>query len=138
MVAKQAAKQAKKSSTEEKSQPVKLVRGLAVAYAITSIVFIAYAMLLTYTEMTEKHIAFVAIICTVISSAVAGFDSAKGVKSRGLLWGVAAGACYALILFIICIFAGEGPLLDSGKLTTLLLSLAGGGVGGIMGINIKK
>lgn len=131
-------KQIKKNPSEEKSQVMNLVKGLAIAYAITSIIFIGYAILLTYTAMTEKHIALVAIICTVISTVVAGFDSARGAKSKGLVWGIMAGLGYTIILFLIGIFLGNGFLFDGGKITTLLLSLAGGGVGGILGINVKK
>lgn len=132
------AKQGKKNTSGEATQMVGLAKGLAIAYAITSIVFIAYAIILTYTSTTEKHIALVAMICTVVSTIVAGFDSARSAKRKGLFWGILAGFCYAVILFLIGIVLGNGFQFDGGKITTILISLAGGGVGGILGINLKK
>lgn len=129
-----------KKNTEDKGNPqlVCMVKALAIAFAITCIVFITYALILTYTSITEQNIPLVSLICTVVSAAVAGFDSAKGAKSRGLIWGMAAGVIYAVLLFAICILSGAEFVLNGGKMTLLLISLAGGGIGGIMGINIHK
>ncbi len=134
---KQVKKNTAKNTSEESSLILGMIKGLAIAYAITCIVFIVYALILTYTSVSEKHIALVAIICTVAATVVAGFDTARSAKSRGLLWGVLCGVCYALILFVIGILLGDGVSFNTGKITTLLIAAAGGGLGGILGINKK-
>lgn len=125
-------------SAEKKSQAIYLMKGLAIAYALTCIIFIAYALILTYTDISEKNISIVSIICTVISTALAGFDSAKYAEKRGMLWGVLSGFLYAIILFLIIWFSGNGIRSGIAAITTLLISLAGGAIGGIFGINAKR
>lgn len=135
-----AEKKPAKKSMEKMNSPqiVCMIKALAIAYAITCIIFITYAILLTYTSMTEQNVPLVSLICTVVSAAVAGFDMAKGAKSKGLIWGLAAGVCYVVILFAIIILSGGNFTFSGGKLTTFLIALAGGGIGGVMGINMKK
>lgn len=132
-------KQTKRKEDEKsRSQTVAMLKGMAVAYAITCIVFIAYGLLLTYTGVSEERIPMVALICTAVSAAVAGFDWAKCANSRGILWGIFAGLVYGVILFLLHGAAGNGFGFQMAKLTMLLVAIAGGGIGGILGINLKK
>lgn len=120
------------------SVPAVMAKALSISMAITLIVFIIYAILLTYTNVSEKNINTVAILCTVLSTAVAGFDCARGIKSRGLLWGILSGGIYAIIIFIIGIASGEGGFSFTGRsAVTIIVALAGGGIGGIFGVNKK-
>ena len=129
------AQRSKKVEEINKPQWQKLMGGIAIAFAITCIVFIAYALILTYTGVSEKYIGIVSVICTVASAAIAGFDSAKGANKRGMLWGIAAGLLYAIILFAICSIAGRN--FDSARMITFIVAGAGGGIGGIIGINMR-
>jgi len=115
-----------------------LFSGVMIGYAITALVFITYAILLTYTNLTEDNISTVITITTIISVLVAGFDAARGRAKRGWLWGIAAGFMYSLLLIVVLGFlVGEIPM--TARITTILtLSLAGGGLGGVFGINMKK
>lgn len=138
-VEKKAMKKIKRKSEEQtNSRLLDMLKGMAIAYAITCIVFIAYGILLTYTGVSEENIPIVAMICTAISSAVAGFDWAKCAESRGILWGILAGLIYGIILFLAEAFAGNGFRMSTSKIIMLLVAMAGGGVGGIFGINMKK
>jgi len=125
--------------TEDKySQLIALGVGLAVAYAITCIVFIAYAILITYTNTSMDSLPLVVTVTSVISSIVAGYDAAKAALRRGWLWGLFAGFLYALVLVIIGYWVGQGFSFDLRTTTTLLLAVAGGGLGGVIGINFSK
>jgi putative membrane protein (TIGR04086 family) len=125
--------------TEDKrSQVYTLLSGVMMAYAITCIIFIAYAVLLTYTSVTEQYISVVVTITGVISVVVAGYDAARGAESRGWLWGIAAGALYAVILLCIGAWVNKGLVPDIKTATLLILCLAGGGLGGVIGINKRN
>ncbi len=114
-----------------------VLKGVGISYIITCIIFIVYALLLTYTDVSEQYISLVAIICTAISCAVGGFVSALKMDNNGLLWGVITGVIYMAILFVINKLAGsEGGGVIS-KVTMLVCAMASGGVGGIVGINKK-
>ena len=120
------------------SQILCMLKGMIMAYAITCIIFITYGILLTYTDVTEEKIPLVALCCTVISAGVAGFDWARCAKARGILWGILAGITYGVILFLLDGIAGSGFGIMGSKGLMMLLGAAGGGVGGILGINMKK
>lgn len=106
------------------------------AYIITAVVFIVYAALLTYTDLTEKYLQTVITVTMAVSVVLGGFLSGRAVSKRGMVWGVLTGLLYAVIMLIIgsCI----NPEFSIGGKTALILlvSLCGGGLGGILGINI--
>lgn len=127
-----------KNEKTERSTWFCLLKGMAVAFAITCIVFIACGMLLTFTGLSESRIPVIALGCTAFSAAVAGYDWAECMKKRGLFWGMAAGAVYAVLLcFILSAASGDFSLHISLGMH-LIVALAGGGVGGIFAMNRKK
>jgi len=123
---------------ENKSQMRQLVIGVLIGYAVTCIVFLSYAMLITYTQMSERNLPLVIAVTTLLSVMIAGFDAAKGAAQRGWLWGMAAGFTYIAILGIIMTVMLPGFFVDGRTITVVLLSIGGGGLGGILGINVKK
>ncbi len=125
--------------TEEKnSQIASLVNGVMIAYAITCLVFITYALLITYSSFTGENVSIVVTVTSLISVIVAGYDAAKGAKSHGWLWGMCAGLVYALILAFIGAWLNRGFVFDGRTFILIILSIAGGGLGGVVGINLKK
>jgi putative membrane protein (TIGR04086 family) len=115
-----------------------MVKGMAIAYAITCIFFVAYGLILTYTNVSEQSLPMIALVCTAISSAIAGYDWAKCRKKNGLLMGLMAGLVYTVILFIVTALASDTFTVGMSKVMTLIVSFAGGGIGGILGVNGKK
>lgn len=123
---------------QEISPMINTLKGVAIAYAITIIVFIAYAILLTYTQLTEKQIPIVVTITTIISVIVAGYDSGKTANSKGWLWGMTAGLIYAVILVIIGVLTTKGNIkIEFSTVAMMIMTVAGGGLGGMIGINHK-
>lgn len=120
------------------SQILCMLKGIVMAYAVTCIIFITYGIVLTYTDITEEKLPLIALCCTVISAGIAGFDWARCAKARGILWGILAGLVYGVILFVLDGIAGSGFSVVGSKGLMILLAAAGGGVGGILGINMKK
>ena len=120
------------------SQILCMLKGIVMAYAVTCIIFITYGIVLTYTDVTEEKLPLIALCCTVISAGIAGFDWARCAKARGILWGILAGLAYGVILFVLDGIAGSGFSVVGSKGLMILLAAAGGGVGGILGIYMKK
>ena len=121
-----------------KTQIKHMITGVLIAYAITAIAFLAFALLVTYTNMSERSLPTVVAVTTLLSVMVAGFDAAKGAPSRGWLWGMAAGLAYVVIMAIIMVTVLPTFAVDGRTLLTTILGIAGGGLGGILGINLKK
>ena len=125
-------------TSENKIPLMALLTGTLVAYAITCIFFIICALLLRYTPMTEENVPLIVTVSCVASVAFSGFDAARAAGNRGWLWGLVAGAIYALILMCIGAWAIQGYTIDLRGATIIALCLAGGGLGGIFGVNFKK
>ena len=121
-----------------KNQFKHLAIGVLMAYAITCIVFLAYAMLITYTDMSERNLPVIIAVTTLLSVMVAGFDAAKGATQRGWLWGMFAGLIYVVILAMIMVIILPNYAVDGRTFMVIILGLAGGGLGGILGINLKR
>lgn len=112
--------------------------GILIAYAITAIVFLGYAMLITYTNVSERSLPTVVTVTVILSVLVAGFDAARGAAGRGWLWGMAAGGVYVLIMAAIMAIMLPTYTVGIRTVTMCLLGVAGGGFGGILGINMKR
>ena len=114
-----------------------LLKGMAAAFAITCIIFIGFGILLTYTEISEESLPMVSLVCTALSAGAAGFDWAACMQKRGLLWGMAAGGAYVVLLYMIIGLAADRFSLELSLIMTFAVALAGGAVGGILGVNRK-
>ncbi len=125
--------------TEEKNSAFSaLINGVMIAYAITCLVFITYAMLITYSSFTGENVSTVVTVTGIISVIVAGYDAAKGAGSHGWAWGMTAGLMYAVILAIIGLMLNKGFVFDGRTFMLFLISIAGGGLGGVVGVNLKR
>ncbi|MCL2702375.1 MAG: TIGR04086 family membrane protein [Defluviitaleaceae bacterium] len=122
----------------EKGRITAILLGVLIAYAITCIFFIGCALGLTYSSLSEEMVPTVMLIAVAVSVVVAGFDAAKGAEKNGWLWGMAAGLVYAIILICIETWVSDRFTVDSKTITSIALSIAGGGFGGVIGINFKR
>jgi putative membrane protein (TIGR04086 family) len=123
---------------EKGNQMKSLVFGVLIGYAITCIMFLGYSMLITYTDMTERHLPIMVAVTTLLSALVAGFDAAKGAESKGWLWGVVAGFIYIVVLMVLMMSVLQRFAVDGRTIILIMLALAGGGAGGMLGINLRQ
>ena len=114
-----------------------LFRGMAVAFAVTCIIFIGFGILLTYTDVSEERLPLVSLLCTAVSAAIAGYDWAACMGRKGILWGMAAGLVYTLVLYLIIGLATDHFLPELSGVMTLIVAAAAGSIGGILGVNRK-
>jgi len=122
----------------KKEQVMALALGVIVAYAITAISLIGTAIGITYTGLQETALPLIVAITCFVSVLVAGFDASRKAENNGWLWGMIAGAAYAVVLICIIIWVSGGFVPDLRKLMLVVLAVLGGGVGGAVGINFKK
>ena len=123
---------------EKKSKLIIFLSAIFISFAITIIIFISYAMLITYTDLSEKNIVLIANLANIISVMIAGFDIARSSKNKGWFWGILAGLVYAIVLSLIGFALNNKIMISSQTLMLFLLSASSGAVGGIIGINFKK
>ena len=119
--------------------PIKaLLFGTLVAYAITCIAFVICAILLRYTSFGDNSVPMLVTVTCVIAVLVSGFDTARGAERDGWLWGLVAGGVYAVLWIIFGILFTRSIGFDMRTLTIIMLCVAGGGLGGMLGINFRK
>jgi len=108
------------------------------AYAVTAVIFILCAVLLTYTNLEENIVSIVSAVCTFLSAFLSGYIISSDADKGGIFWGMLGGLSYAAILMAVLFLAGKNSAVTAGKIFCLVLSLFGGALGGIFGINSKK
>lgn len=121
-----------------RSLPFAILSGVLIACALTCVTIIVCALLLTYTTMTEGTLPLIITVACVVSSLAAGFSTARHADDKGWMWGVCAGGIYAVILVVVEMCVQKRVSLDMRTITLIVLALAGGGLGGMLGINFKK
>ena len=131
-------KSSEKKVLAERTLPMAMIMGIAAAYALTCVIFIGYALLLTYSNVSERYIPLVVIVTSIVSVIIAGYDTSKGVKERGWLWGMGAGFLYIAVLAVVMMVLLPNFGIDGRTILVLVLAIVGGGLGGILGINVKK
>ena len=110
-----------------------LLKGMAVAYAVTCIFFIAYGILLTYSNVAESTIPTAALCCTAVSAGIAGYDWAKCIGKRGIVWGILAGMVYTILLYLITSFGSGDFAVHTSLWRMAAVAAAGGAIGGLLG-----
>lgn len=131
-------KNVQKNEIKSFSSLMSVIKPQVIAFLFTAVVFIALAIILTYTDFDENRVPLVSLICTALSTLMAGFDTASNFGKKGLLWGIISGIIYMAILFVICILCGADFQFNSGKITMIGIAIAGGGIGGVLGVNRKS
>ena len=112
-----------------------LLKGQGIAMAFTCIVFALCAVLVTYTDTGMEYIGVISTLCTAVSALIAGYCVSRAYGRRGLAVGMGAGLLYGLIIVLIGLFAGG--MLSVGTLSCITAAVAGGGIGGILGVNFR-
>ena len=126
-----------KKERQQNRSLLPLFRGMAVAFAVTCIIFIGFGILLTYTDVSEESLPLVSLLCTAVSAAIAGYDWAACMGRKGILWGMAAGLVYTLVLYLVIGLATDHFLPELSGVMTLIVAAAAGSIGGIFGVNRK-
>lgn len=110
--------------------------GVLIAYIITLSFFIIYALLLTFTAVSELTLPTLALLITIIGIVLSGALSARHTISKGWLNGGIAGILYITIMLILgAFFVKElGP--SSSWVVKYIWGAVLGALGGMIGINL--
>lgn len=107
------------------------------ALLITVVIMLIIAAIITFTSVTESIMPLVTSIIMVLSIAYSGLLSATRLRKRGFIHGLITGAIYTiLILFFSWIFINNFSL-DKFVIIKGTIGIASGGIGGMIGVNLK-
>jgi putative membrane protein (TIGR04086 family) len=111
-----------------------LIKCLLFAYILTALFLALLAFLVDRAGLGEKAVSAAITAIYVAATFLAGFLAGKRLENRKFLWGLLEGLAYFCILAAVSFLWGSGePDAGRGLLTTLILCLAGGMLGGMLG-----
>ena len=112
---------------------VRLIKSLLAAYIVTGLLLLLLALLLYKLQLSESVVNIGIIAIYVAACFLGGFLEGKMMKTRKFLWGGAFGLLYFAVLAIISLAVGQGFSGSSSPfVTTLILCMAGGTLGGMV------
>lgn len=111
-------------------------KGILIATGIALLLSFLFSLLLTFTSLPESNLAL-NIIFGVSVFLGAGLTSYRA-GAKGLYYGLATGIGFILFLLLISAILASGPptwILIGEK---AIVSIIGGGLGGILGVVVKR
>lgn len=115
-----------------------IIKGVLLGYGITLILLIIYSAVLAYTNVSESSIPLVLFVIGLASVFISSSLTVTKLKKNGLKNGGLIGLCYVMILYILSSIYQTGFSLTKYSILTIILYIALGMFGGIVGVNLLK
>lgn len=113
-------------------------KGIAISFIITIILFYVLGIILSCTTMPEKVINPSIIIITGISILIASSIVTIKVQDKGMIRGGIIGALYFVLIYLVSSLILKNFDVNVYSVVMFVVSFLCGGIGGIVGINIKR
>ncbi|MBE7030176.1 MAG: TIGR04086 family membrane protein [Ruminococcaceae bacterium] len=117
---------------------IHIAKSIAIALLFTILVFVIFALLITYTNVPETAVSTVVLLTTLFSVMLSGMLVSGRATNRGWFHGAVAGLCYMLMVYLAGAILFTGPVFDRRVVWMILIGFLAGAFGGIIGINLKK
>lgn len=116
---------------------ISIVKGTVISFLTTLIALTVFAVLLTYTDLSENTIKPVIITVTGISILIGSSIGTRKIRKNGLFTGSVIGALYILIIYLISSTINSNFAIDWISAIMIGVGIVGGILGGIIGVNTK-
>lgn len=126
------------SGSNIKDNSVRVIKGSLFAIITSTIFLIVFAVLLTYTNLSETSITPVVLAVVGISILIGSYFSTRKIQQNGILNGAIVGIVYMLILYIISSMIFMDFSLKLSSLIMIGCGMIAGIIGGIIGVNVNK
>ncbi len=124
--------------SELKKNAIRILKGSTFAIILSLILLLVFALLLTYTELSEETIMPVVITVVGISILVGSMVSTRKIKKNGLVNGGLVGFIYVIILYLASSLCLVGFSLTLQSFILLAVAMVTGMIGGIIGVNLNR
>ena len=114
-----------------------IMKGVGIALIATALILLIFAILLTYTEISETTIAPVIIITTGISILMGSIIANRKIIKNGIINGSCVGCIYILIIYLISSILNRNFSLNIKSIIMIIIAIICGMIGGIIGVNKK-
>lgn len=113
-------------------------KSVLTAYIITFLLTLIYAILLSYTNISESTIPTCMFVINILSVFIASSVAVIKIKENGLKNGGLVGLIYITIMYILSSITSVGFAVSAYAISTIIFNILLGMVGGIIGVNMVK
>ena len=121
-----------------KANIIRIIKGSLLSIIVSVIFLIIFAMLLTYTSLSENTITPVVLAIVGLSILLGSYLSTKKINKKGILNGAMVPVIYMLILYIISSVIFMDFSINASSIIMIVCGIIAGIIGGIVGVNTNK
>ena len=114
----------------------RILKGIIFSIVITLISIFLFAVVLTYSNISETIIPVFIIVLTFCSIMIGTIMGIKNIKKNGMLNGAIIGTAYVIILYLVSSILNTGFTFNNYTILMIISGIISGMIGGIIGINI--
>lgn len=114
-----------------------IIKGSIISFISLLIFLLIFSILLTYTNLEESTIPIATIIINTISILIGSSIATIYIKKNGIINGIVIGFIYMLLIYLISGILNSDFALPLQSILIILFGIIAGGIGGIIGVNIK-
>ena len=111
--------------------------GVLRGFIITVVLLLIFAVIMTFTEISERASSIFYLITTILSIMYGSIYAVRKIRKRGWLIGIVVTILYLLVLYTVSVVSGNSAVIGSDRVTRLLLALMVGALSGMIGINLQ-
>lgn len=113
--------------------PWSFLKTLLISYIVTFVLLFLLAFVMYKMKLSAAEASWAVTVIYLLSCGIGGFLTGKRMGSRRLLWGLASGALYFVVLFVFSLLTSGGLESEMKDILTVLITcLAGSAVGAVM------
>ena len=114
-----------------------IFKGIVFSIVLTAILVVIVALISYFSDISDKLISALLFIVSVSSVLVGAIFVTKSTSENGLIHGGIIGIGYFLVILVASIIAKRSFSMNTNLLTMMIANIAGGMLGGILGINSR-
>lgn len=130
-------KKSENNTKEKNNNLLKIMKGSIISIITTMIFLTIFAILLTYTEISENTIFPVVLVISGVSILIGSSITTRKLKQQGMINGGLIGLVYILFIYVISSLFTMQFNLNINSIIMLSVCVIVGMIGGIIGINMK-
>lgn len=125
------------TNDKNNSNIIKIIKGSALAIVLSLVLLTIYAVLLSFTSISETTMVPVVLVITGISVLIGSSISSISIRKQGIANGGLVGLIYVLFLYIASSIAGIGFEINMNAILMIIVGVITGMIGGIIGVNLQ-
>jgi putative membrane protein (TIGR04086 family) len=126
-----------KDEDDKSSKYMIMLKSILVCFIISFIMILIYALILSFSSISDASMSKVTQTILIISVAIASAYGGKRTRQRGWLFGAVLGLIFSILLVPFGMAVGQDFVIDIFLVAKMLVTAAVGAIGGIIGVNLN-